>query len=96
MSHNGSPNGNHDTATVTPPAGTPRKNLDAIPENTSITRDQFPGSAKIYIDGAQPAVKVPVREIQLKPTRRIDGTQVDNGSIRVYDTSGPYTDPNIA
>jgi phosphomethylpyrimidine synthase len=37
---------------------------------------------------------VPVREIQVHPTVRLNGHEEDNASIRVYDTSGPYTDPD--
>jgi phosphomethylpyrimidine synthase len=37
---------------------------------------------------------VPVREIQVHPTVRLNGHEENNASIRVYDTSGPYTDPD--
>lgn len=40
---------------------------------------------KRYIQGSDPSIRVPVREIALT-----DGT-----SHTVYDTSGPYTDPNV-
>ncbi|MEO9171392.1 MAG: phosphomethylpyrimidine synthase ThiC, partial [Candidatus Baltobacteraceae bacterium] len=41
---------------------------------------------KVYLEGSDPSVRVPVREIALT-----DGT-----SHVVYDTSGPYTDANVA
>lgn len=81
-------------AVATPPSGTPRlKDANATPTNATITRDPFPASTKIYVEGQLPGVRVPMREIALKPSRKIDNTLEDNGSIRVYDTSGPYTDP---
>jgi phosphomethylpyrimidine synthase len=36
---------------------------------------------------------VPLREIALAPSRRRDGSTVENAPVRVYDTSGPHTDP---
>ena len=56
-------------------------------------RQPFPASRKIYLAGAQPGVRVPMREIALTPTRRADGALEKNPPVRVYDTSGPYTDP---
>ena len=35
------------------------------------------------------------RHITLSPTQKPDGTTEDNLPVRVYDTSGPYTDPNM-
>ncbi|KAA9028527.1 phosphomethylpyrimidine synthase ThiC [Niallia endozanthoxylica] len=52
----------------------------------------FPGSKKVYVTGSRPDVKVPMREIGLSPTDTSFG-QEENEPIRVYDTSGPYTDP---
>jgi phosphomethylpyrimidine synthase len=54
----------------------------------------FPASTKVYVDGTQPGVRVPFRRIDLQPTRRHDGALEENGSLLVYDTSGPYTDPS--
>ena len=53
----------------------------------------FPGSEKVYVTGSRPDLRVPFREIRLHPTRRMDGTEEPNAPLRVYDTSGPYTDP---
>lgn len=60
----------------------------------------FPNSKRIYITGTQPGVRVPMREIQLSPTL-IGGSKEqpqyeENEAIPVYDTSGPYGDPQIA
>jgi phosphomethylpyrimidine synthase len=54
----------------------------------------FPNSQKIYISGTRPDLKVPMREITLTPTSGRFKTE-ENPPIRVYDTSGPYTDPEI-
>ena len=55
----------------------------------------FPASTKVFVDGAQPGVRVPLREVALQPTRGFDGALEPNGSVRIYDTSGPYTDPSV-
>src|SRR5437773_8257488 len=58
---------------------------------------QFPASAKVHLSGSiHPDVRVPMREIALSPTRALNGILTQNGSVRVYDTSGPYTDQNAA
>jgi phosphomethylpyrimidine synthase len=54
--------------------------------------DPLPGSQKVYVEGAH-GIRVPMREISLHPTRGIEGRVEINRSLRVYDTSGPYTDP---
>ncbi|MBS0211800.1 MAG: phosphomethylpyrimidine synthase ThiC [Proteobacteria bacterium] len=50
------------------------------------------GSRKIFVDGAQPGVRVPMREIALQATPTAHGEQI-NAPLAVYDTTGPYTDP---
>lgn len=52
----------------------------------------FEGSKKVYVEGTRPDILVPMREIQLSPTTGSFGEE-DNAPVRVYDTSGPYTDP---
>ncbi|MDF2037000.1 phosphomethylpyrimidine synthase ThiC [Cytobacillus oceanisediminis] len=52
----------------------------------------FTGSKKVYVKGSRADIKVPVREIELSPTAGTFGEEV-NEPVRVYDTSGPYTDP---
>ena len=37
---------------------------------------------------------MPFREIALSPTRGLRGEAEMNPPLRVYDTSGPYTDPD--
>jgi phosphomethylpyrimidine synthase len=57
-----------------------------------ITRTPFPGSRKVYVGGGSHHVHVPMREIQLNPTKTEKGQEA-NAPFAVYDTSGPYTDP---
>jgi phosphomethylpyrimidine synthase len=56
---------------------------------------QLPNSKKVYIEGEQPGVRVPFREIALNPTRNFAGTLEENEAVRVYDTSGPWDDPAL-
>jgi phosphomethylpyrimidine synthase len=62
--------------------------------NTSpITTQSFPASRKVYIEGAG-GIRVPMREISLTPTKSYKtGQAEDNAPFLIYDTSGPYTDP---
>ena len=52
----------------------------------------LPGSKKIYIQGPY-GIRVPMREIVLHPAGGSNGATDADRSVRVYDTSGPYTDP---
>jgi len=56
-------------------------------------RKSFPNSRKIYVEGCD-GLRVPMREISLSSTHGIDG-DTSNAPVTVYDTSGPYTDPDI-
>ena len=61
-----------------------------------ITRDTFPGSKKIYVKGKIHDIIVAMREVDLTDTiTRKTGTNEKNPSVTIYDTSGPYTDPDI-
>ncbi|MFJ5763206.1 phosphomethylpyrimidine synthase ThiC [Neobacillus sp. NPDC093182] len=55
----------------------------------------FSGSKKVYVEGSRPDIKVPMREIELSPTTGTFGEE-ENPPIRVYDTSGPYTDTDYS
>ena len=55
----------------------------------------FPASDKIYVTGSRPDLKVPIRAVKLSPTRDFDGTLSANEPVVLYDTSGPYTDPQV-
>jgi phosphomethylpyrimidine synthase len=75
--------------------------MSAIPEefiNETVRLSEdvtgpFPNSRKIYVEGSQAGVRVPMREISQDVTHAFDGDE-ENPPIYVYDTSGPYTDPN--
>jgi phosphomethylpyrimidine synthase len=54
----------------------------------------FTGSHKIYIEGSRPDMRVPMREVILSDTPTELGGE-KNAPVRVYDTSGPYTDSAI-
>ena len=53
----------------------------------------FPASTKVYVQGSRPDIQVPFREVTLTPTSGRFGDS-ENPPFRLYDTSGPYTDPN--
>ena len=53
----------------------------------------LPNSRKVYIQGSRPDIQVPMREISQSDTPASFGFE-KNPPIYVYDTSGPYTDPN--
>ncbi|BEV06779.1 MULTISPECIES: phosphomethylpyrimidine synthase ThiC [unclassified Methylophilus] len=54
----------------------------------------FAKSRKIYVEGSRPDIRVPFREISLSDTPSSFGGDT-NPPVVVYDTSGPYTDPNV-
>ena len=65
----------------------------------NLTGQPFPSSQKVYVEGSQSGVRVGMREITLSDTF-IGGDEQNpvyepNEPLRVYDTSGPYTDPNF-
>jgi phosphomethylpyrimidine synthase len=60
---------------------------------------RLPASSKIYVetnafDQNQHNLRVPFREIALSPSRNFNGALEQNPPVRVYDTSGIWTDPN--
>ncbi|WP_240723561.1 phosphomethylpyrimidine synthase ThiC, partial [Flavobacterium sp. J27] len=61
-----------------------------------ISSTPFPNSKKVYIDGQLHPIKVAMREITLSDTKLAKGGVEKNPPITVYDTSGPYTDINVA
>src|SRR5213592_3993311 len=59
-------------------------------------RKSLPNSKKIYVDGKlHPDLRVPFREIALAPTKTMSGEIEVNEPVRVYDTSGPWADPEF-
>ena len=53
----------------------------------------LPASRKIYVEGSRPDIRVPMREIAQSDTPASFGAEA-NPPLAVYDTSGPYTDPD--
>ena len=72
------------------------KKQDTAPTQELITRKPFPNSKKIYVQGQiHPEINVAMREITLSDTKdSMTGKVTPNAPVTVYDTSGPYTDPN--
>jgi phosphomethylpyrimidine synthase len=64
-----------------------------------VERQPLTGSRKIYVPGKlHPEIRVAMREIALADTERkfdFGFPSEQNAPVTVYDTSGPYTDPNI-
>jgi phosphomethylpyrimidine synthase len=65
---------------------------DAPRLNADVTRP-YPASRKVYVSGSRSDIRVPMREIFLSDTRTPAGFE-RNDPLAVYDTSGPYTDPD--
>ncbi len=77
--------------------------MSAIPEefvqktsrlSEEVTRP-FPQSRKVYVEGSRPDIRVPMREVSLSPTHSNEGVE-ENPPVYIYDTSGPYTDPQAS
>ncbi|WCL58796.1 phosphomethylpyrimidine synthase ThiC [Bacillus safensis] len=69
------------------------KEKKSVPSNQSLL-SSFDGSQKVYEKGSRPDILVPKREITLSHTVTEAG-DIQNEPVRVYDTSGPYTDENV-
>ncbi|MEC8009779.1 MAG: phosphomethylpyrimidine synthase ThiC [Pseudomonadota bacterium] len=68
--------------------------LSETAKTDPLAQQAFPSSEKVYVEGSCPTIRVPMRRIDLTPTHTQEGIK-HNPSIYVYDTSGPYTDPNV-
>ena len=74
-----------------------RAEAEAFIQNVS--GQSFPNSNKVYVEGKLHPIKVAMRQIEVTDTY-VSGPEENpiyekNESVPVYDTSGPYTDPNI-
>ncbi|MEZ5494362.1 MAG: phosphomethylpyrimidine synthase ThiC [Pseudomonadales bacterium] len=78
---------------MTPPI-TAEKILSDTAQVDSASVAPLSGSRKIYLEGSRSDIRVPMREISLTDTQLANGVE-KNVPIRVYDTSGPYTDPAV-
>ncbi len=71
-----------------------QKNLSESAQVDQQSVQPFPRSQKVYVEGSRPDIRVPMREISLDVTPTDFGGEI-NAPVTVYDTSGPYTDPNV-
>jgi len=70
---------------------------DPSSNGASASNSSLPNSRRVYARGAlHSAVAVPFREIDQSPTRDFGGALTANDPVRVYDTSGPWGDPDFA
>ena len=81
---------------MTAPNATPIRIAD---DAESVTRTPLPASQKIHVSGRlYPDIRVPMREITLTPAPPAaeggNGPANVDPKLTVYDTTGPYTDPN--
>ncbi|MBB3105360.1 phosphomethylpyrimidine synthase ThiC [Azomonas macrocytogenes] len=70
------------------------KNLSESAQVDQQSVQPFPRSKKVYVQGSRPDIRVPMREIGLDVTPTAFGGEI-NAPVTVYDTSGPYTDPEV-
>ena len=81
---------------------------DRIPQSAAplLSREPLPNSRKVYVEGSDPSIRVPMREISQSPTTAGAGPSTASGltalgpkehnpPVLVYDTSGAYTDPAV-
>jgi phosphomethylpyrimidine synthase len=76
--------------------------MSAIPDDViastarlseEVTRP-FPNARKVYVQGSRADIRVPMREVRQTPTVTNAGLE-PNPPVYVYDTSGPFTDPDV-
>jgi phosphomethylpyrimidine synthase len=71
---------------------------ESLPKENAISNTPFPGSKKIYVKGEIHDIKVAMREIELTDSKAMftegEFTKTKNEPVTVYDTSGPYTEPD--
>jgi phosphomethylpyrimidine synthase len=73
----------------------PNKSLSTQATVDAASVAPFPNSRKEYLEGSQANVRVPIRVISQadSPLEFASSAELSNPDIPVYDTSGPYTDP---
>ncbi|MBK6725184.1 MAG: hypothetical protein IPG58_18570 [Acidobacteria bacterium] len=71
-----------------------------LSEEKTSEQVKLPASRKVYVETNGSTVnqnkhnlRIPFREIALSPSKEMDGSVVENAPVRVYDTSGVWTDP---
>jgi len=80
-------------------SATTSTNNEKLSSLDELSKQPFPSSKKVYVEGSNPSIRVGMREISLTDTL-IGGDESNpqlepNAAIRVYDTSGPFTDPDV-
>jgi phosphomethylpyrimidine synthase len=82
---------------LNPTPETPKKSPRRTSRKSKFLREvtkPFPNSQKVHVPSPS-GHKVAMREITQAPTRDFQGQLTENPPLRVYDTSGPYTDPAV-
>ena len=70
-----------------------RSNPNTLPDDHLVQYPPLPGSEKVYrVSEKRADIRVPFRRISQSNTQ-IDNTETFNLPLSLYDTSGPYTDP---
>ena len=72
----------------------PEEFIQRTTELSASSTKPMDGSRKVYVQGSRPDIRVPMREIDLDDTPASFGAE-KNPPVPVYDTSGPYTDPDV-
>src|SRR6266566_2719997 len=71
-----------------------KENGESSAENNGSAPRTLPNSKKVFVSGKlHPNIRVPFREISLAATKTMNGEIEVNEPVRVYDTSGPWGDP---
>ena len=66
-----------------------------IPDANRLSYEPLPGSKKAYEPGVtRTDIQVPFRSVELSDSRDHKDNLIHNLPVRLYDTSGPYTDPS--
>ena len=66
---------------------------ESVRQRTATAAGGFPASRRVHIEGNRPDIRVAAREVALTDTQTPDGPR-PNAPVRLYDTGGPYTDPD--
>ena len=74
------------------------KNINQVPFKENIQQtasSQFKNSEKVYLSGSTKDIRVPMRKITQTSLKISEGEE-KQPPIFVYDSSGPYTDPEVS
>ena len=71
------------------------KNNGNNSNHRSSLETQLPASQRVYVPGQAEGVSVPFREVSLNVTKGFNGQIEVNEPVRVYETSGPWGDPQF-